>query len=289
MNKYIIMTDSSCDLPQWKLDEIGVGNVLLTVDLDGKNYVNYPDWREIAPHAFYDELRTGKPAKTSAANVERFKEVMRPHLEAGCDILYVGFSTGLSGTFNAGRIAGEELLSEYPDRKIIAVDSLCASLGQGMLVDMAAEQRAKGATIEENARFCEENRLRICHWFTVDDLFYLHRGGRVSKTTAIVGSALGMKPVMYMDDEGRLTKAEVARGRKNSIRRLVDKMRENYRSLERVYIVHGDCPDDAKLLESMVEKEFGINNIVTNYVGPVIGTHSGPGTLALFFIADKRI
>lgn len=289
MNKYIIMTDSSCDLPQWKLDEIGVEYVMLTVDLDGKNYVNYADWREIDPHAFYDELRAGKPAKTSAANVDQFKEAMIPHLEAGDDILYVGFSTGLSGTFNAGRIAGEELSGIYPDRKIIAVDSLCASLGQGMLVDMAAEQLAKGATIEENAKFCQVNRLRVCHWFTVDDLFYLHRGGRVSKTTAIVGSALGIKPVMYVDDEGHLLKAEVARGRKNSIKRLVEKMRESYKSLERVYIVHGDCLDDAKLLESMIEKEFGVKNIVTNYVGPVIGAHSGPGTLALFYIADKRI
>ena len=289
MNKYIIMTDSSCDMPQHMLDRLGIVNVMLTVNLDGKDYTNYADWREIEPHAFYNELRAGKPAKTSAANVDQFKEVMVPVLEAGNDILYIGFSTGLSGTFNAGRLAGDELMEKYPERRIICVDSLCASLGQGMLVDIAAEKLNEGMSLEENAAYCESVKLNMAHWFTVDDLFYLHRGGRVSKTTAIVGSALGIKPVMHVDNEGHLVKVEVARGRKGSIKRLVEKMRETYESLDRVFIVHGDCPEEAEALKKTVTEEFQLKNeVVVNYVGPVIGAHSGPGTMALFFVGKHR-
>lgn len=288
MNKFVLMTDSSCDLTQERFDSRNIANVMLTVDLDGKDYINYADWREIDPHAFYDELRAGKPAKTTAANVDQFKAVMEPIVEAGNDILYVGFSTGLSGTFNAGRLAAEELCAKYPERKIICVDSLCASLGQGLLVDIVADKRDEGATIEEAAKYCEEMLPSLAHWFTVDDLFYLHRGGRVSKTTAIVGSALGIKPVMHVDDEGHLIKVEIARGRKNSIKRLVDKMRATYTSVDRVYVSHGDCADDAQTLMDMVVKEFSPRETLINYVGPVIGAHSGPGTLALFFTATER-
>jgi len=288
MNKYIIITDSSCDLPQYRFDENGVENVMLTVNLDGTDYVNYADWREIEPHAFYNELRAGKPAKTTAANVDQFKTVMEPHLKAEEDILYIGFSTGLSGTFNAGRLAAEELMANYPGRKIICVDSLCASLGQGMFVDMVAAKKAEGADLEECAKYAEDIKMSMAHWFTVDDLFYLHRGGRVSKTTAIVGSALGIKPIMHVDDEGHLIKVEVARGRKNSIKRLVDKMRATVTSADYVYISHGDCQEDAEMLMDLVKKEFNPTHTCINYVGPVIGAHSGPGTLALFFAAKER-
>ena len=256
---------------------------MLTVDLDGRDYVNYADWREIDPHDFYNELRAGKPAKTTAANIDQFKAVMEPIVEAGNDILYIGFSTGLSGTYNAGRLAAEELCAKYPERRILCVDSLCASLGQGLFVDMIADKRDEGATIDEAAAYAEELRLSVAHWFTVDDLFYLHRGGRVSKTTAIVGSALGIKPVMHMDNEGHLVKVEIARGRKNSIKRLAEKLRDSYTSIEKIYISHGDCIDDAQLV-----KEFSPRETLINYVGPVIGAHSGPGTLALFFVAKER-
>ncbi len=288
MNEYIILTDSSADLPQWKLDEMGIEVAPLTVDLDGTIYVNYPDWREIASHAFYDELRAGKPATTSAANVETFLDAMTPHLEAGRDILYIGFSTGLSGTYNASLVAVEQLRQSYPDRKIVTIDSLAASLGQGLLVVLVAEKKKSGATIDEAAAYCEETKLKICHWFTVDDLFYLHRGGRVSKTTAIIGTTLGIKPVMHVDNEGHLIKVDVARGRKASIKRLADKLRQTNTSLTHVFISHGDCLEDAESLKEQLEKEPGAKDILVNVIGPVIGAHSGPGTLALFFIGTQR-
>ena len=288
MSDYLILTDSSADLPQWKLEEMGIETVALTVDLDGASYINYPDWREIDPHSFYEELRAGKPASTSAANVDTFKTAMVPHLEAGRDILYIGFSSGLSGTYNAGRIAAEELSQQYPDRKILAIDSLAASLGQGLLVVLVAEKKRAGAEIGEAAAYCEEMKLKICHWFTVDDLFYLHRGGRVSKATAVIGTTLGIKPVMHTDDEGHLTKVDVARGRKASIKRIADKLRATNTSLSHVYISHGDCLEDAELLKEMLAKDPGVKDILIDYVGPVIGAHSGPGTLALFFVGTQR-
>ena len=288
MNKYIILTDSSCDLPQEKYVALGVDYVPLTVNLDGKDYNNYADWREIEPHAFYEELRAAKPTKTSAANTDQFKNAMKPHLDAGEDILYIGFTSGLSGTFNAGRLAAEELMEQYPDRKIICVDSLCASLGQGLLVDIAAEKQAEGASLEECAQYTEGVKMSVAHWFTVDDLLYLHRGGRVSKTTAIVGSALGIKPVMHVDDEGKLVKVDVARGRKNSIKRLFDKLKTTNTSIDRVFISHGDCLEEAEVLMEMIKKEFTPKSTCINHIGPVIGAHSGPGTMALFFLATER-
>lgn len=288
MSEYIVLTDSSADLPQWKIEEMGLEVVPLTVDLGGDTYVNYPDWREIDPASFYDELRAGKPATTSAANVETFLSAMEPHLEAGRDILYIGFSSALSGTFNAGQVAAEQLSSKYPGRRIIAIDSLAASLGQGMLVVLAMEKKQAGATIDELAAFCAETRLNICHWFTVDDLFYLHRGGRVSKTTAIIGTTLGIKPVMHVDNEGHLVKVDVARGRKASIKRLADKLRQTNLSISHVFISHGDCPEDAENLKEQLSKDPGVKEILINHVGPVIGAHSGPGTLALFFVGKER-
>lgn len=288
MSEYIILTDSSADLPQSKLDELGIEVAPLSVDLGGTTYVNYPDWREIAPHAFYEELRAGKPAATSAANVESFLDVMTPRLEAGQDVLYIGFSSGLSGTFNAAQVAVEQLCEKYPGRKIIAIDSLCASLGQGLLVSLVAEKKRAGASIDEAADFCRETMLHICHWFTVDDLFYLHRGGRVSKTTAIIGTTLGIKPVMHVDDEGHLIKVDVARGRKASIKRLADKLRQTNTSVSHVYISHGDCPEDAQILKEQLEKDPGVGEVLINVIGPVIGAHSGPGTLALFFVGTQR-
>lgn len=288
MSEYIIMTDSSCDLPQWKVEELGLEVVNLTVDLDGKIYTNYLDWREIEPKEFYDGLRAQKPSKTSAANIGDFREAMEPVLKAGKDILYIGFSTGLSGTYNAGRMAAEELREEYPDRKIFTVDSLCAALGQGLFVVLAAEEKAKGKSIEEVAKYCEDTRLNLAHWFTVSDLFFLHRGGRVSAATAIVGSTLGIKPVMHVDNEGKLVKVEVARGRKGSLKKLVEHMKESYTSLEKVYISHGDCEEEAKSVGKMITDQFEVGEMVIHHIGPVIGSHAGPGTMALFFVGKER-
>lgn len=288
MSEYVIISDSSCDLPQWKLDEIDVNIVPLTLELDGKIYTNYADWREIEPKAFYDELRAAKPSKTSAANVGDFRDMMEPYLKDGKDVLYIGFSSGLSGTYNAGRMAAEELREEYPQRKIITVDSLSASLGQGMFVAMAAEQKKLGRSIEEVAQFCEDSKLHLAHWFTVDDLFFLQRGGRVSKATAIMGSTLGIKPVMHVDNAGKLVKAEVARGRKASIKKLAEHMKAAYTSLDKVYICHGDCLEEAEMLAGMIKDGLEVKEMLIDYVGPVIGSHSGAGTLAVFFMSEER-
>lgn len=287
MNEFIIITDSSADLPKSVACDMGVEIIPLEVNIDGIG-CKYND--EIDIKEFYGWLRDKKGAKTSAVNMEKFCEVFDKFAADGKDILYIGFSSGLSATFMAGRNAAEEITEKYPDRKVIAVDSLCASLGQGLLVKHAVDKKNSGATIEEVAQFVENNRLNLCHWFTVEDLFFLKRGGRVSAATAVMGTVLQIKPVMHVDDEGKLINVEKARGRAASINSLFAKMKETAIDPEKqtIYISHGDCYDDAKKLADMITAEFGITDILINEVGPVIGAHSGPGTLALFFLGSKR-
>ena len=219
-----------------------------------------------------------------------FKDEMKKCLEAGRDVLYIGFSSGLSATYNNGQLAVDELTKEYPERKILASDSLCASLGQGLLIYYAAKMRQAGDNIETVYNFCEKNKLHICHQFTVDDLFFLKRGGRINAATAIVGSMLGVKPVLHVDDAGKLINIGKARGRKQSIIAMFEKMKETvlmekYRT---VFISHGDCLEDAQSLADMIESHFHPEFIEINTVGPVIGAHSGPGTLALFYYGSVR-
>ncbi|MDD6642798.1 MAG: DegV family protein [Firmicutes bacterium] len=289
-NSYVVMTDSSADLTAELVEELGLDVIPLSVNVGEKSFMNYPDEREIGSHDFYEMLRGGANAKTSAVNVDTFLNAMSVHLKAGKDILYLGFSSGLSSTYSASEIAAQELRETYPDRKILTVDTLCASLGQGLLVYLTMQKVLAGATIEEAAAFAEENRLHLCHWFTVDDLFFLKRGGRVSAATALVGSALGIKPVLHVDNEGHLINVSKARGRKNSILALVDRMEQSAidPAKQTIFISHGDCRDDAEFLADELRKRFGISDITINYVGPVIGAHSGPGTLALFFLGTSR-
>ena len=291
MNKsYVVMTDSSADLSAKLVEKLGLDVIPLSVNVGEKSFMNYPDEREIGSHEFYEMLRGGANAKTSAVNVDTFVNAMSVHLKQGKDVLYLGFSSGLSSTYNAGAIAAEELRAAYPDRKILTVDTLCASLGQGLLVYLTVQKVLAGATIEEAAAFAEENRLHLCHWFTVDDLFFLKRGGRVSAATALVGSALGIKPVLHVDNEGHLINVSKARGRKNSILALVDRMEKSAidPAKQTIFISHGDCLADAEFLADELRKRFGISDITINFVGPVIGAHSGPGTLALFFLGEER-
>ena len=290
MSNFIILTDSSCDLPASMAAEMQIEILPLTVYVDDDTYSNYLDGREIGFHDFYERAKTAKNLKTSAVNQGTFLEVMEPLVAAGKDILYLGFSSGLSGTYNASVLAANELLEKYPDRKIIAVDTLCASLGQGLLVYYCWKQKQAGKTIEEVAAYAEEIKPQLDHWFTVNDLFFLKRGGRVSAATAIVGSALAIKPVMHVDDEGHLIKITTARGRKASIRALVDKMAELGENPgdQHVFISHGDCEEDANYLAKLISERFGTKEFTINYVGPVIGAHSGPGTLALFFLGKNR-
>lgn len=287
---YIIITDSSADLSAALLEQIDVEVVPLSFTLGGKEHLNYPDEREIRCADFYAEMRKGAMVKTAALNIDTFASVFRSHLEAGRDILYLGFSSALSSTYSAGHLAAQDLREQFPERKILTVDTLCASLGQGMLVYLTAKKRDEGASIEEAAAFAEESKLHICHWFTVDDLFFLKRGGRVSAATALIGSALGIKPVLHVDNEGRLINVSKARGRKNSIAALAEHMCNEAidPANQTIFISHGDCLNDAQTLADMLRTRCGFQDVIINFVGPVIGAHSGPGTLALFYYGTVR-
>ena len=283
---YVVMTDSSADLTAALVEQLGLDVIPLSVNVGEQSFMNYPDEREISSTDFYEMLRKGANAQTSAVNVDTFLNAMSVHLKAGKDVLYLGFSSGLSSTYGASEVAAQELRETYPDRKIFTVDTLCASLGQGLLVYLTMQKVLSG----EAAAYAEENRLHLCHWFTVDDLFFLKRGGRVSAATALVGSALGIKPVLHVDNEGHLINVSKARGRKNSILALVDRMESSAIEPQKqtIFISHGDCLDDANFLAEELRKRFGISDITINFVGPVIGAHSGPGTLALFFLGTER-
>lgn len=290
MSGYVIVTDSSCDMTAQMAQELDIQVASLSVLLEGRSYKNYLDGREIAFSDFYAALRGGKLAKTSAVNIEDFVQLFTPILEAGQDILYLGFSSALSATYQCGASAMEMLREKYPQRKLYAVDTLCASLGQGLMVYYAALKKREGLSIEQVRDYVEQNKLHLCHWFTVDDLHFLKRGGRISATTEIIGTMLSIKPVMHVDDEGRLIKVEIAKGRKGSIRRLKEKMAQSAVNPQDqvVFISHGDCLAEAQSLADMIKEQLGVKEVVLNYVGPVIGAHSGPGTIALFFLGDKR-
>ena len=290
MSEYVIMTDSSCDLPASLAERMELVVLPLSVYIEDKCYVNYLDEREIAFSEIYAKLRTKCPAKTSAVNMQEFFEPMERILSAGKDLLYIGFSSGLSGTYNAGAAAAAELRERYPERKILAVDSLCASMGQGLLVWHAWNHKQAGETIEQVRDWLEENKLHLCHWFTIDDLMFLKRGGRISATTAVVGSMLSIKPVMHVDDEGHLIKVSTARGRKASIKALADEAGKRGIDLanQTIFISHGDCIEDANFLADIMRSRFHVKDVVISYVGPVIGAHSGPGTIALFFLGTSR-
>ena len=290
MSEYVLITDSSADLSQEMVQELGVTVLPLSFTIQGKTYRNYPDNREMDLPLFYDMLRAGELATTSAVNVAEYTQAVEPILQEKKDVLILAFSSGLSSTYQASVLAAEELREKYPDRKIYTVDTLCASLGQGLLVYLAVQEQRKGRSIEEVRDWAEAAKLHLCHQFTVDDLHFLKRGGRISATTAVVGSMLQIKPVLHVDNEGRLINIGKARGRQASLKALVDKMEKTVTEEGRktVFISHGDCRKDAVAVADMVRERFGTQDIRINYVGPVIGAHSGPGTLALFYLGTER-
>lgn len=290
MSDFVIFTDSSADLSGEMVSQLDVQVLPLSFILEEHAYFNYPDNRDMDPHLFYDRLRRGGMATTNAVNVAQYTEALEPFLQAGQDILILAFSSGLSTTYHSSLIAVEELSAKYPGRKLYAVDTLCASLGQGLLVWYAARERERGHSIDEVRDWVEEHKLNICHQFTVDDLHFLKRGGRISGATAVVGSMLHIKPVLHVDNEGRLASTGKARGRHASLKALVDRMEQtaiDSGSLT-VFVSHGDCPEDAQAVADMVKRRFGVHEIYINHVGPVIGAHSGPGTLALFYMGTER-
>lgn len=288
MNNYCIFTDSGCDLSRELLDAWGVKSLSLNFRFVGSDTLYSND--DMDTKEFYQKMREGSVAKTSAVNSEAFAQAFEEELKKGNDLLYIAFSSGLSNTFNAGRIACEQLSEKYPDRKVFAVDTLAASAGQGLLVRLACDKRDAGATIEEVASFVEGIRLRLAHWFTVDDLVYLKRGGRISPTAAFVGNMLGIKPVLHVDNEGHLINMSKVRGRKTSLNALVSKMEETEADVENypIYICNADCMSDVEYVKKCILDKFGKEVSVVTDVGPVIGAHSGPGTLAVFFVAKER-
>ncbi len=290
MANYRILTDSCCDLTQSMADELNLTIAPLTVHYKGQEFQNHLDGRSLDTHDFYNGLREGEMTSTAAANPALWAEIMKPVLDAGEDVLVLAFSSGLSTTCNAAGIAAAELLETYPDRKIYVVDTLCASMGQGLLCWHAANRKAQGASLEEVRDFCEENKLNLVHWFTVDDLHFLKRGGRISAATAMVGSLLQIKPVLHVDDEGHLISVSKARGRKAAIQALAAKVAEDAFTPEEqvMFISHGDCLADAEYLASLLKDTYHVPEVHINFVGPVIGSHSGPGTLALFYLGKKR-
>ena len=286
MNEFVIMTDSSSDLPAAVAQELGVRVIPLEVNMEGDIKLN----DEIDIKEFYAYLREKHGAKTSALNMDKLTEVFEPYLAEGKDVLYIAFSSGLSATYMAGKNAAEDLAEKYTDARVLVVDSLCASLGQGLLVKLAVDKKNTGAGIEEVVSYVEEIKPSLAHWFTVEDLFFLKRGGRVSAATAVVGTMLQIKPVLHVDDEGKLVSMDKARGRQGSLRALVEKMKATAiePAKQTVYISHGDCYDDAKKLADMITEELGTTDILISEIGPVVGAHAGPGTVALFFLGTER-
>ena len=288
-----IVTDSSCNLVEEMIDDFGLHILPLTfmVDDEEKVYQSYLKGEHTDLKQFYTMMREGKVITTSLPNLAESEALMRSLLEQGRDILYLGFSSGLSGTYEATELLMRDLAAEFPERTLLAVDTLAASGGEGLLIWHAVQRARAGASIEEVRDWVEENKLHLAHWFTVDDLMFLFRGGRVSKTAAWAGTMLNIKPVMHVDDEGHLIPLEKVRGRKKSLNALVDHMEKSAVQpidQQMVFITHGDCLEEAEYVAEQVKERFGVKEVVINFVDPVIGAHSGPGTMALFFLADKR-
>ena len=288
---FAIVTDSSSNLTEEMIDRFDLSILPLTFMVDGEEYRSYLKGEKTDLSQFYAMMREGKVITTSLPTLQESRETIEALLKNGRDVLYLGFSSGLSGTYQAIELLLAELAGLYPDRTVCSVDTLAASGGEGLLVYYAAKMRDEGATVEAVRDWVEDHKLHLAHWFTVDDLMFLFRGGRVSRTAAWAGTVLNIKPVMHVDDEGHLIPLEKVRGRKKSLKALVDHMEQTADAPvadQTVFITHGDCLEDAEYVADLVRERFGVTDIMINWVDPVIGAHSGPGTMALFFLASQR-
>ena len=284
---YRIVTDTCCDFPQNMYNELNLTVVPLTLNFRGQEHNSFS---EEFLKELYNGMRAGESGSTSAVNPDGWASYMKPILAGGEDVLVLAFSSGLSTTYQSAMIAASELQEKYPERKICVVDTLCASMGQGLLVWYACKMRDAGMSLSELAAWCEANKGSLSHWFTVDDLMHLKRGGRVSAATALVGTMLQIKPVMHVDDEGRLVKVTTARGRKASLQMLAKKVEETGipGANDVCFISHGDCIEDAEYVANLLKSKYGVKEVIISYVGAVIGSHAGPGTVALFFLGNQR-
>lgn len=286
---YVIFTESTGDLTPALIEAAGLQVMPMAFNLDGQEYRNYPDGREMSLKTFYDKLRAGSLCTTSQIPLAEFLDAFTPVLEGGQDILYLAFSSGLSGTYQSSLVAAEDLKEKVPDRRVICVDSLQASMGEGLFSYLVGKKRVAGASLDEAAAYAREIAPQVCAWFTVNDLMFLKRGGRVSGAAAVAGTLLGIKPVLHVDDEGHLIPMEKVRGRRASLDALVKHFEAT--ALDKtggtVFISHGDCADDARYVIDKL-KALGVQTIEMGDIGPVIGAHSGPGTVALFWLGSKR-
>ena len=284
---YQIITDSCCDFPKALLDTLNITTVPLTLTFRDQVWT---DTTDEGLKTLFTGLRAGESASTSAANPEDWAQAIEPVLKQGQDALVLTFSSGLSTTYQSAVIAATDLQEAYPQQKIRVIDTLCASLGEGLLVWYACQKKDEGLSLDELADWCENNKMNLCQWFTVDDLMFLKRGGRISATTALLGTMLNIKPVLHLDDEGHLINVTKVRSRKASIEALAAKVGTLGipGANDTIFICHGDCIEDAEYLKSRLEELYGTKNVVIGYVGAVIGSHSGPGTLAIFFMGEHR-
>lgn len=291
MRDYQIITDSTCDLSGSLIHELDVHVIPMEFFIDGKSYLQDPEESELSSKEFYDFLRKGKTSTTSMINTETFNREFRMFLDGGLDIIYISFSSGLSGTYNAARLSAEELKEQYPGMNIILIDSLAASIGLGLLVYTAATMKTKGLSISDLQTWLEAEKHHVCHWFTVEDLHHLKRGGRISSVSANVGTALKIKPLLNISMDGKLTTRSRVIGRKKSLNHLIEQMKSDSFALENqsVFIGHGDSYEDALYVEKAIKAKFGVKEVIINFIGPIIGTHTGPGFIGLAFYGNKEI
>jgi DegV family protein with EDD domain len=290
MRDYVIVTDSTVDLPKSMVDSLELEIASLNYIIDGVERRDYEKEREFDAAGFYAQLRQGKRATTQQVPMERFQKIFQNVLDQGKDILYIAFSSSLSGSYATGVLVAKEMAAKNPEAKIIVIDTLAASMGEGLIVYYAAMMKKEGKSIDAVAKWVTDNRLRLCHWFTVDDLMYLKRGGRVSATAALVGTVLSIKPVLHVDNDGHLIPVTKVRGRKKSLDMLIERMEQTVENPEEqmIFICESDTIEDAKYVAEQVRLKFNVKGVTINSIGSVIGSHTGPGTIGLFFLGSER-
>ena len=288
---YVITTDTTCDMPQSFLSENSIGVLTMSYTVDDVTYTGKGD-DLLLPEDFYQKLRSGSMPQTAQVNPDQAESLFESYLKQGISVLHIAFYSALSGSYQSTVIAAENLNGKYGAARVVVIDSKCASMGEGLILYYAVKMKQEGKNMDEIISWILENRCHVCHVFTVDDLNHLHRGGRVSKATAVLGTLVNIKPMLHVDGEGKLTALGKVRGRKKSLSRLISMMEERigaYReSNDVIYICHGDCEEDAEYVASLVRKKFGYENILINPIGPTIGAHAGPGTVGVFFLGDHR-